>query len=128
MKNVKMVIVVRRDLNMRKGKMCAQVGHASIKFLTENNDCQEPGRLEVGLSSQEAAWLASGMKKVVVGIDSEDALRDLIFNAKLNNVPVNDVVDAGKTEFNGVATLTCAAFGPDDAEELDKLTGNLKLL
>lgn len=31
MKDIKQVIVVRTDLNMRKGKMCSQVAHASMK-------------------------------------------------------------------------------------------------
>ena len=31
----KQVIVVRKDLNMRKGKMCAQVAHASMKVLLD---------------------------------------------------------------------------------------------
>lgn len=32
---VKQVIVVRKDLNMRKGKMCVQVAHASLKVLLD---------------------------------------------------------------------------------------------
>jgi hypothetical protein len=36
--NIKQVIVVRRDLNMRKGKLAAQVAHASMKFLIDNDE------------------------------------------------------------------------------------------
>jgi peptidyl-tRNA hydrolase len=31
MYSTKQVIVIRTDLNMRKGKMCAQAAHASMK-------------------------------------------------------------------------------------------------
>ena len=33
--SIKQVIVVRKDLNMRKGKMCAQVAHASLKIFLD---------------------------------------------------------------------------------------------
>ena len=73
-------------------------------------------------------WLTGLHTKIVVGADTEDQLRDLMFRAELDGITCYPVIDAGLTEFHGVATLTCAAFGPEDAEVLDKLTGNLKLL
>lgn len=126
--NVKQVIVVRKDLNMRKGKLASQVAHASMKFLVDNSDSDRDDVLQVSLSEYEVEWLNGSFTKVVVSVDSEDALNDLILKAKLNDVAVYPIVDSGKTEFNGVATLTCAAFGPDDSTTLDKVTGHLKLL
>jgi peptidyl-tRNA hydrolase len=35
MKDTKEVIVIRKDLNMRKGKITAQASHASMAFLTQ---------------------------------------------------------------------------------------------
>ena len=124
----KMVIAVRRDLNMRKGKMCAQVAHASMKFLLENNESERGDELTIRLSPIEAAWITGIFTKVVVGVDSEDQLRDLMLKASLRNIEVHSITDCGKTEFNGVPTLTCAAFGPDDPKVIDDITGNLKLL
>lgn len=34
-KTTKQVIVIRRDLKMRRGKECSMAAHASIKFLTD---------------------------------------------------------------------------------------------
>lgn len=128
MGDVKQVIAVRTDLNMRKGKMCAQVAHAAMKFLVDNNEAERADEVIVKLSPNEAMWLSGSFTKVVVGVDSEDALNDLILKAKLMDVEVHPIIDAGRTEFNGVPTLTCAAFGPCDASELDEITGALKLI
>jgi PTH2 family peptidyl-tRNA hydrolase len=129
MSNVKMVIVVRKDLSMRKGKLAAQVAHASMKFLIDNNDCTQANKLEVCLSSEEAEWMFGGsFAKVVVGCDSEEELNNLLFKANLANIQACPIIDEGRTEFNGVPTLTCAAFGPAESEDLDPITGNLKLL
>ncbi len=128
MGNVKQVIVVRTDLNMRKGKLASQVAHASMKFLVDNSHSERDDVLETCLNEREVEWLNGSFTKIVVGVDSEDALNDLIMNAKLRDVQVYSITDVGKTEFNGVPTLTCAAFGPDDEEALNPITGNLKLL
>ena len=130
MKNIKnkMVIVIRKDLNMRRGKMCAQAAHATLKFLTDNNESNRNDEIHVELSQLEYEWLFGSMTKIVVGCDSEDELNQLILTAKINNVPVYPIIDAGFTEFHGAPTLTCAAFGPDREEDIDKITGNLKLL
>lgn len=128
MKDVKQVIVVRKDLAMRKGKIAAQVAHASMKFLIDNNDSERSDELVIKLTAAEATWLTGSFTKVVVGVDSEDALNDLIFRAQMSDIEVHPIIDAGRTEFNGVPTLTCAAFGPCTSEQLDKITGNLKLI
>lgn len=128
MPEIKQVIVVRKDLNMRKGKIAAQVAHASMKFLVDNNEAKRGDEMIVMLSPEEAIWLSGSFTKIVVGIDSEDALKDLVLRAELSSIEVHPIIDAGRTEFNGVATLTCAAFGPCDSDALDKLTGNLKLI
>ena len=129
MKNeVKQVIVVRKDLQMRKGKIAAQVAHAAMKFLVDNNEAERGDEVIIKLTPSEAMWLTGSFAKVVVGVDSEDALQDLIFQAELADIEVHPIVDEGRTEFNGVPTLTCAAFGPCSSDELDRITGNLKLI
>lgn len=124
---VKQVIVVRTDLNMRKGKMCAQVAHASMMmFLPRGNVLSECVR--TSYTNEESFWLENSYPKIVVGIGSEHELLDLVEAAHEEGVEVYKVIDEGRTEFNGVPTLTCAAFGPAPSVVLDKITGGLKLL
>jgi peptidyl-tRNA hydrolase, PTH2 family len=125
---IKMVIVVRKDLNMRKGKMCAQVGHSVMGFLLDNNESDRNDCLNITLSEQEMIWLEEGQAKIVVSCDSEDELEGLMFKAKMRNIQTHKIIDHGRTEFHGVPTLTCCAFGPDFASKLDQITSHLKLL
>lgn len=130
MKNldVKQVIVVRKDLNMRKGKLAAQVAHASMKFLFEANESNRDDELYVKLSNEESYWCNTNFKKVVTYVESEEELEFLVAKGKALDIEVHEIVDSGLTEFHGVKTLTCAAFGPCDSKTLDSITGNLKLL
>ena len=128
MKDVKQVIVVRKDLNMRKGKIAAQVAHAAMKFIFDNNRSERADQLLVDLSKEEAIWANGAFAKIVAYVESEDALRDLMLKAQIKSVQCYPIIDAGRTEFNGVPTLTCAAFGPDDVDEIDEITGHLPLL
>jgi peptidyl-tRNA hydrolase, PTH2 family len=126
--DIKQVIVVRKDLNMRKGKIAAQVAHASIKFLVENNESERSDELFVKLSNEESIWVNDCFKKVVVSVDSEDELENLILRGRVLDIEVHSIIDSGLTEFGGQKTLTCAAFGPTDAKILDTITGHLKLM
>lgn len=126
--DVKQVIVVRRDLNMRKGKFAAQVAHAAMKFILDNNEAEKPSRLIVELNQDESIWCQEKFTKIVVGCNSQDELENLILKAELQGISVYPIIDAGKTEFNGKPTLTCAAFGPAQAEEINHVTGHLKLM
>jgi PTH2 family peptidyl-tRNA hydrolase len=126
---VKQVIVVREDLNMRKGKMSAQVAHASLAAFTRKMQInEEQGTGTVGLKKPAIQWLRDGFTKIVVGVPTEEDLLALIARAEELGVPCQPITDSGRTEFNGVPTLTCAAFGPDYVDNVDKVTLGLKLM
>lgn len=114
---MKQIIVMRTDLNMRKGKMCAQAAHASLKATLEN--LEHPNVKE---------WLANSFTKICVGVDSDEMLAIVTAKADIEGIITAMIVDNGTTEFGGKPTLTCAAIGPASAEELESITGHLKLL
>lgn len=136
--NVKQVIVMRRDLNMRKGKMVAQGAHASLGALLQmfsRSKKQLGYRHEyyIGTQFQQDSvldrWLNGKFTKICVYVNSEQELLDLYERVYSNSkMPVALIEDAGLTEFNGVKTKTCIGIGPWDAKEIDKFTGNLPLL
>jgi len=119
---IKQLIVIRKDLNMRKGKMIAQGSHASMAFLTRRLENNEP------LTEVQKEWLNNSFTKICVSVDSEQELLEIAQKAKSMNVECHVVTDNGTTEFNGIPTKTCLALGPDKAEILDQISGHLKLL
>lgn len=127
MRTPKQVIVMRKDLNMRKGKMIAQGAHASLKVLL---DAASRSGDTVTLSLDEAtvAWVGGRFTKVCVSVDSADALAAVVERARAAGVPCALIVDAGATEFHGVATPTCCAVGPAWSDDVDAITGALPLL
>lgn len=128
MNDVKQVIVVRKDLSMKKGQLAAHVAEASIKFLTDNNESVRGDELTIKLNPEEAIWLNEGFKKIVLGIDSKDALENLIFRAELDGIEVYPIVVQNPDEFNGDRTLVCASFGPASSQDLSKVIGKLKAI
>jgi PTH2 family peptidyl-tRNA hydrolase len=132
----KMVICMRTDLNMRKGKMASQASHSAMAFLTRRldpvptTDGTGDGYFESALllSPVEVEWLNNSFTKICVGIDSEDALLDLHQAALDSGLQSCLIQDNGTTEFGGVPTYTCLALGPDYSERIDPLTGHLRLL
>ncbi len=125
---IKQVIIVRKDLNMRKGKMCAQAAHASMAFITKIITAHTKHKQPIILSNEVQDWIENSFTKIVVGIESEQELKELIDIAMSSDLLVSPIIDNGATEFNGVPTLTCAAIGPDHDFIVDKITGHLKLL
>lgn len=136
---IKQVIVARKDLNMRKGKLAAQVAHASMAVLLKNkikeenvNSLMSPVTTTTYctflFNDNIMEWLSGPFTKIVVGCDSEEAFHDLYNAAEEAGLPNAVIRDSGKTEFDGVPTYTCLAIGPAKAEEIDKITGGLKLL
>lgn len=117
----KQVIVVRKDLGMRKGKMIGQGCHASLSIFKPYLLNNEP------LPQLFAEWLNEHQTKIVVSVDSEEELMEIYSKANELSIPKVLIKDLAKTEFKE-PTFTAVAIGPDYAEKIDKITGHLKLL
>jgi len=137
--DIKQVIVVRKDLGMRKGKMIAQGAHASMKVLIDNMESREVlspcidshkknfSGLILDINDPLNIWLFNGsFKKIYVYVNSEEELLDIYNKADIKYKSL--IQDSGLTEFKGIPTYTCCAIGPDYSEVIDKITGHLKLL
>jgi len=125
---VKQVIVMRKDLNMSKGKMVTQGCHASIAFLTNKmkNNLSNPEALWwVNLSQAEKEWVYGTFFKVCVGVDSEKELLDIGYNAVAKGLSVKHIEETGGFD---KPTVTCLAIGPDYSSKIDPITKHLKLL
>lgn len=137
--NIKQVIVFRRKYpdgkggfsQLRTGKIAAQVAHASMMFISHmlgngfnltENDC------EPEIAKERKAWFKGSFAKICLYVDSEEELDRIYKEAEEAGLTVHMVIDSGATEFHGVPTKTCLAIGPHDAEKIDKITGDLKLL
>ena len=114
----KQVIVVRVDLKMSSGKTAAQVAHAS-------HSAGELARKKY--DNWYRAWLDEGQKKVVLKIDDESQIRVLYQKAKESDLPCYIVNDAGLTELPP-GTTTTLGIGPAPESEINRITGDLKLL
>ena len=119
---VKQVIVVRTDIQMRKGKLAAQVAHASLKAVLDRGSIVD-GELRVPLTGEVKEWIAGIYAKIVLGVESEADLVRVHELAREAGIPSALVTDLGLTEFNGIATKTACAIGPADAMAIDVITG-----
>lgn len=143
MENAKQVIVMRTDLNMRKGKMVSQGSHASLggvlKLMIngyEVDDSLEEGKLgyistkklRIPIGGYLDSWLNGIFTKITVGVNSLEELEKLYNEAEKAGIPCCKITDSGKTEFGGVPTVTCISIGPHWSSEIDKITSELKLL
>lgn len=126
---VKQVIAVRIDLNMRKGKIAAQVAHASMKVFFDYGDWVDTNSFEIAnIPHNMVEWMKGAFTKIVVGVNSEEEIYNLAKKATELDIPHAVIVDNGFTEFHGNKTTTCIAIGPEDSEKIDKITGDLKLI
>jgi peptidyl-tRNA hydrolase, PTH2 family len=165
---IKQVIIMRTDLNMRKGKMCAQASHASMKiFFDRMKDISyakeiTDNQFYCHFTPEMIEWMQGSFTKIVVGCNSEEELLDLKKQADDAGIVNALILDNGMTEFKQVCpdcegtgiylpsgdvcldclscfkcsgtgkinkqTYTALAIGPDEAEKIDKITKELKLL
>lgn len=112
----KLVLIVRTDLDMGRGKIAAQVAHAAVA-----------ATLASLRSDDLVAWLRDGQPKVVLKAGSAEQLQDIVRLAGDAGLPVETVRDAGRTQVTP-GTLTCCAIGPADSQRIDAVTGTLSLL
>lgn len=119
----KQVLVVRKDLNMRKGKLAAQAAHSSLAVVLDLL------KTPLGLEDPRAApWFKDKFTKICVSVDSEAELLAIHAKAQEKGILTSLIQDAGLTEFGGVPTYTVVAVGPDTKERVSSITDGLKLL
>ena len=111
---MKQAIIIRKDLNLGKGKMAAQASHASLNAYKKAS------------FTNRKIWEMQGQKKVVLKIDSEKEMIALFNKANAEKMKPALIRDAGRTEIPQ-GTLTALAIGPDTDEKINKITGHLKL-
>jgi PTH2 family peptidyl-tRNA hydrolase len=131
----KQVIVIRKDLKMRRGKEIAQGCHASMGailklgqyFTAENAEGSPTHTFVANLDDRVSPWLMGRFAKIVVTVDSESALLELNEQAEKAHILSCLIKDAGFTEFRGVPTYTALAIGPDYSDMVDQITKELPL-
>lgn len=113
-----MILVVRNDLKMGKGKIGAQCGHAAVGAY-ENCLQRNPTLIR--------RWNDSGCAKIAVKVESEEELLDVFKAARALNLNTCLIRDAGRTQI-APNSKTVLAIGPALCHEIDQVTGHLKLL
>ncbi|KAH6640708.1 peptidyl-tRNA hydrolase PTH2-domain-containing protein [Chaetomium tenue] len=122
----KMVLVVRTDLGMTKGKIAAQCSHATLacyKALTRAAQ-QAPSSAEGRILR---AWEGAGQAKIAVQVKSEDELLELMGKARGLGVTARVIADQGRTQI-AAGSRTVLGVGPAPKSLVDMVTGHLKLL
>jgi PTH2 family peptidyl-tRNA hydrolase len=112
----KLVLVVRADLGMGRGKIAAQAAHAAVA-----------AALAAIGTADFRAWLRDGQPKVVLRVADEEQLAAIAVQASGVSLPVQVIHDAGRTQV-AEGTPTCCAIGPAQDSRIDAVTGNLPLL
>ncbi len=110
----KMVIVMRSDLKMSKGKLAAQA--VNCAFAAKKKDPR-------GFDK----WYSEGQKKVVLKVDSLERLYEIKAIVDANSINNSLITDAGRTEI-APGSVTCIGIGPSTDAILDKITGELSML
>ncbi|RLJ08311.1 MAG: peptidyl-tRNA hydrolase [Candidatus Aenigmatarchaeota archaeon] len=111
----KQVILVRKDLKLSPGKLAVQVAHASLQAY------------KLASARIRKKWEEEGAKKVVLAVSDLRSLKRYLDKAKRAGIPSALIMDRGLTQLKP-GTITCLGLGPAREEEIDRITGKLKLL
>lgn len=119
----KMVLVVRTDLKMGKGKTAAQCGHATLGAYK---------RAVKHTPNFVRAWETYGQAKITLKVDNEEVLHEIAQKAQEMGIAAYIVEDAGRTQI-AAGSRTVLGLGPAPVSIIDQLTGRkgqfpLKLL
>lgn len=129
-KECKMVLIVRQDLEMGKGKIAAQCCHAAVGIFRgiTRQELSHQSSINKQFEQWLHQWEYNAEPKIALKIQSEKELMDLETKARTEfNLPTYVVIDAGRTQI-APNSKTVLAIGPAPADIIDKVTGHLKLL
>ena len=112
---MKQVILVRQDLKLPKGKLSAQVAHASTEAVLRSD------------KNKVKTWRDEGMKKIVLKVKDEKEMLKYNQIAKDAGLTTAVITDAGLTTV-APGTRTCVGIGPDEDDKIDEITGKLSMV
>lgn len=141
---LRQAIVIRKDLSMPAGKIGAMAAHAAMTFICKRLEqhgfpANADGSLRVVgvFSKDEWQWMTEldpGLEdikqisfgKIVLAVDNEAQLLEVYHNAVNAGLCAHKVVDSGHSH-NKFGDLAAIAIGPAWPEELEPVTGKLKV-
>lgn len=138
----KQVIVMRRDLKMRKGKIAAQAGHACVSVIMKAMGRAQNGLVELYINPNGywvynnadetyetwlEDWFNNSFTKICVYVDSEEELFEIVKKLEDKGILFSLIQDNGTTEFHGEKTYTCLATEPRPSEDFEGITSTLPL-
>jgi PTH2 family peptidyl-tRNA hydrolase len=107
---LKMVLVIRTDLGMKKGKICAQCCHAAV------------GAVQGSDPRSIARWERCGTAKIALKVKTQEEMLLIESTATANGINSYIVRDAGRTQIPA-GSLTVCALGPAPISAIDAITG-----
>jgi PTH2 family peptidyl-tRNA hydrolase len=124
----KMVLIIRTDLNMSKGKVAAQCSHAT---LAAYKSCLNGSKSQLDWLKR---WESDGQAKITLRVEGEADLYFTDLNNRLElqkkarsvGLVSQSILDAGRTQV-ATGTRTVLAIGPGPNDLIDSVTGKLKL-
>lgn len=138
---MRQLIIVRKDLPMSVGKLCAQVCHASMAFLSHwiKDNMNFGGYVSGFLDDSTTEWITGIFTKTVCEAKNKNQLEKAIKYAKSLGLQENEdywlIKDCCLTELepeevdeNGVGrTLTCIGFKPHADELAHEISKHFQL-
>ena len=136
---LKQVILVNSWVDMPPGKIAAQVSHASMVFIAvKAKESQSEVKGDVVVSTIEwdsnfwDNWFVNGtFAKLVLSVRSKEEYEQIVKRLEKNGFVINrdyfEIIDHGRTVFDGVPTHTCTGFAPMPQKMINKLFGSLPM-
>lgn len=112
-----MVVIVRKDLDLGKGKMAAQAAHAAVTATLYAMKHEK---------KIFRKWLDGGQKKVVLRAENLDILYKYKGTLEGAGIQTFLITDAGLTQIPP-GTVTCLGTIPVESQVVDPITGDLPL-
>jgi len=108
-------IVVRKDIEIPKGKLAVQVAHASVGAMMSQEDL-----------ILQYEWFDEGQRKIVFKVNNLNDLYDIKALADERDIPNYMVEDFACTVFKE-PTVTCIGLGPVSIRKMNEITKDLRL-
>lgn len=125
--DVKQVIVLKKNVGMRRAKLASYIARASLQFLIDNDESKRRDEVFTKMNEWESLWLRNGQRREIFVAGSYDAMSEIAFKAQMLDIGVYVVHDENQVTDNiDEPTPVAIAIGPARSEDLLTLVSKLK--